>query len=120
MGLVLAILMFSSWTQISTSSTGAKIYIDNDSRVMKNGLARAWFSFDYSHDKTIKDREVKKLVWFNCSERTNGTASILAYDARGIVTYTENTPFDQIEFRPIVPDTVGENMLDAACATLPN
>jgi len=72
----------------------------------KQGLSLEGFE-KYSYTLTLYD--------FNCKERKYRTIQIMAYDDRGR-TLDSIDAGDAAEWKNIVPDTLGDEILEAVCA----
>ena len=109
----------ADWAYVTTSSSNADYYIDKDSiRTMSSGYPKkeiviAWFKVDYSKDRTVTRRESKVLYHFDCAGQQMAIAHWVDYDPQGAVINSNNSSYPT--FRPAVPDTIGQSMLDQAC-----
>lgn len=100
---------------IATDTSATDYYHDPARTRAQGGYIEAWFRLDHSRDRTLAERETKMLKVFDCGARTSQTISIVAYAASGRILRNESIRHNQYLMRPIVPDTVGETMLEVAC-----
>lgn len=105
----------STWEYVGSAANGSVYYIDKDSVTRDSNKARAWFKIDYRAVKTEQAREEKQLDIFNCAEKTSNLLAYTSYRANGTVLKSENWSDNSYEYRPIVPDSIGEFMWTAAC-----
>ena len=103
----------ANWVYV-TNSRGAYFYYDSATIQHSGNGVTVWEKYDFSRDKTVKQRETKALYRYNCADR-----------ARTLLTYTNYFPDGKIEVFNIqtyqqqeqaaAPDTVAEKMLEAVC-----
>ncbi|WP_152036590.1 surface-adhesin E family protein [Burkholderia pyrrocinia] len=117
----------ANWVEIGRSSDGtATVLLDVTSVAFSGGHAKAWFLQDnmYSLDVPgtyVNTRYVsdKALVLFNCDQRTSAATQTVYYDdhrGNGKVVWSWSTPPATAAYSDIVPDTIGEAMLESVCA----
>ena len=103
---------------LETTNSGLQVFIDRSSVGFLTEenvhMTSAWF-------KALRLKS-NKQVWvqlaaFDCSARTMASMSFTEYDSRGKMTKNINTPSGIVHYglQPVVPDTVGEAMLEHAC-----
>jgi hypothetical protein len=51
----------------------------------------------------------------NCSDRTMGNLAFTEYDESGKITKSDSISREQISLRPVVPDSIGESLLEVTC-----
>jgi hypothetical protein len=74
-----------------------------------------WERLDHSRDKTEKEMERKKLVRFDCGERTRTLLELIAYYPDGKIESFKWQSYEQ-ETVSTPPGTISEVMLSAVCA----
>jgi hypothetical protein len=74
---------------------------------------QAWVHIDASKDKTAKFRTRKQLEQYRCKTNEFSIQQLADYDANNNVIRVVN--FGLPEFSRVVPGTVGEGLLMAAC-----
>ena len=104
-----------NWVYVSTMDSGTDTYFDADSIRRSGNQVTVWERLDHSRDKTEKERERKKLVRYDCAERTRILINVIAYYPDGTVKSATWQPYEQ-EAVPVAPGTVGEATLEAVCA----
>ncbi|WP_428839948.1 surface-adhesin E family protein [Burkholderia ambifaria] len=116
----------ASWVAVAKSSDEtASIYVDTASIRFSGARAKAWFLEDnmYSLDvpaafPATRYVSSKKLLVFDCDQRTWATTQAVFYDdhaGSGKVVWSWSAGPARLQYVEIVPDTMGEAMLDSAC-----
>ena len=106
----------ANWVYVLTDSNGTVIYYDADTIQRSGKWVTVWEKWDHSRDKTVKEREKKIRVAYDCVQRTSANLSAFFYYPDGKIK-----TFDfKNEQSPLAPETVGEAALEAVCsATAP-
>ena len=127
--LLLSLNSFSqNWIEVTKDKFGNKFYIKS-SIVSKGGdlgiedsVIKIWLK---KTEKKITDQRSKskrkvyynaymlKLMEFDCKNTKSRTLSITGYSSSGVVLGTES--IDYAEWEYIVPDSVGEILLEKVC-----
>lgn len=86
---------------------------------------KAWFMFSYDSEKTQRAYPFKKyqsgkqLNNFKCREKSSAVVQGVYYSKEygtGEVVDSESIDPAKVRYDDVVPDTIGEAMLDAACS----
>jgi hypothetical protein len=104
-----------------TNGDPTPIFIDAPTVRQQGKLRKAWFLTQYLKDQVLPDsgkryRSTKTLWFFDCKARASGFKQTVYYsdfDAKQVIDSFER---DQPKLSEIVPDSVGEDMLGAACS----
>jgi hypothetical protein len=96
----------SGWNADQTS------YVDVSSFRRDGNVVRAWEKAIYSATNNRNWREARTLSEFDCSSKQTRILTITVYFKDGKVE-TESAGTD---WRYVVPDTVGDSILDFVCA----
>lgn len=110
--------VFAEW-QKAGESGNLTIYVDTTTARMVGSSVKLWTLSDFK--KPIDGaRSIKNQVEFDCSSermRSLFSSGFKKQMGNGDVTYTETTP---LEWLPIVPGTIFEQMYTATCDVLKN
>lgn len=101
----------AEWYRLSMSGDEDSVtFIDESSlSVSPQGTRRAWM-YIINKDKS----STKYLESVKCKARESGTISSITYAKGGKVTNSYNVKVP--EYTPVIPETVGETMLNAICS----
>ncbi len=101
------------WVYITTTNTGTVLYYDADTIQRTGNLVTVWEKWDHSRDKTVKEREKKIRLTYDCVQRTSTNLSAIYYypDEKN-----KTFNFKTSEQSFVAPETVGEATLEAVCA----
>lgn len=111
--MVPAVSSASDWYYFTETQFGDMHYIDVSSiTTQANGTKRAWFS-----SVEINEGSSKRLWSFRCGTRESDVISLNDYDKDGRVSKTEDYPHRN--YSPVVPDSIGETMLEIVCSKTP-
>ena len=107
----------TEWTYVTVDSIGSEIYIDpssvrNASSPIETYLT-AWFNVDQSKNEAKRAKNIKQLIAIKCDEYKLGLMQSISYDAAKQIIDSE--VFEYPNWRSAVPDSVGYDMLQAAC-----
>ena len=105
----------ANWVYITSVKSGTFHYYDADTIRRSGNYVTVWEKRDHSFDKTVKARETKTQIRFNCAERTLTVLDFTKYYPDG-KTETTTVPRYQHEVQSVIPDTIGETILKAVCA----
>jgi len=105
----------ADWIYVTTDVNGAVIYYDADTIQRSGDQITVWRKWDHSRDKTVKERETKSRSRYDCAERTITLLTYINYFPDGKVE-TDTYPTYRQTAVPVIPETVGEEMLNAVCA----
>lgn len=112
----------SNWVTVSQSGTGATIEVDLDSIRSSGGRVKAWTRWSYTTPQEVKHSyppktytSSKDLVVYNCYERSSATIQSTSYSQNGEVVDSRSVADVPSAYSEVVPDSVGESILDAVC-----
>lgn len=102
-------------TLASTTSTGTKWFVDNDSIKGPRSNRMAWVIKDHQADKTISHRETRELFEIDCDRGSYLTRTIIQYDADDNVTggWDDDAISDKLYYA--APETLIYGVIEAAC-----
>lgn len=112
----------SEWVRLPGYMPGFNLHIDVQSVAPRGKVVKAWFKTDYQEPQpasagTAKYTAMKELFYFHCAEKTLGNVQRLEYGDDGKTVYEFSLPASEMPAMvDVVPDTLGEKMLKAACA----
>lgn len=103
---------------VTTTSSNTELMLDADSVRGNRQNRLAWVVSDHSKDKTVDVRETKQLYAVNCETTAYRNPSFVQYDAKGDVARSWNeSDDDKAKTLHAVPDTIGESVVNAICAS---
>ena len=122
-GLVMACLtpfwgasaLAANWIYVAANEVGTVFYYDADTIQRSGTQVTVWMKWDHSRDKTAKERERKGRSRYDCEQRTETLLNSTVYYPNGQNRSFTWEAYDQ-SARPVVPDTVGEAILETVCA----
>jgi hypothetical protein len=111
------------WQFAGSSQDGEKYYIRN-AGTNDVGYKKYWMKtvakniIYFKNDKKINLTNGYRmdLYEYNCSSKQNKLLSIYHYNSSNKVVNSLTIPFYRTEWRDVLPDSVGEMILDKACA----
>jgi hypothetical protein len=119
----------ANWVQVDRTST-AIVLIDTDSIVRRGAYMQAWFLWDYFEDQQTERsypakvyRSSKELRVFDCAARSTDSLQSVRFSGdtgQGDVVESLAWPVSQKDFRDVVPDSIGEEMLNRVCRKAPS
>lgn len=121
-GLLLAFVTFGThaaeWTK-AYEDAGVTIMVDRLSIQKSGDIFTVWQRVQYKGTRSNPKIAGKKINYsvsresFRCTDRTSATLNLVIYDATGTVLQsgTSSVP----AFAAVVPDTLGEAMLNVFC-----
>ena len=105
----------ANWVYVTTSRSNAVYYYDSDTIRRSGNQVTVWEKYDWSRDKTAKQRETKARYRYDCAERTNTLLEIVDYFSVGKIEKFTYDTYRQQE-SAVTPDTISEIMLEAVCS----
>ncbi|HSD35919.1 MAG TPA: surface-adhesin E family protein [Rhodocyclaceae bacterium] len=113
----------ANWALVDSNSE-SKIFLDTES-VRRNGSkVKVWIKWSHSAPVAAKNtypekqyQSSKSLDIYDCSDRSSASIQFILYaDADGgEVVKSDSIPERLASFREVVPDSIGEAILEAAC-----
>jgi hypothetical protein len=103
----------NTWVEIGYDASGSvwKMRI-KDIKNQTNYTPTVWIELDHSKDKTIRYRNTKTLITFDCQGKKSKTLSSITYFANGTVKDLYDPIYPEFHF--VAPDTIIEVALEAA------
>lgn len=104
LGILLApsAVMASSWYWIGPDDTGAQYYLDNASAHKDGNISRVWIKVNFGDGSYVEEfTEVRQDHFYRVIDEVD-------YDTKGAMTKEQE--FNNAEWRPIIPDTMMENI----------
>lgn len=105
----------ANWVYVTKSANGSVYYYDADTVQRSGDLITAWEKSDHSNDKTKKERESKDRYRYDCSNRTSTLLNSINYYPDGASKSFTWENYEQ-KNEPVIPETIGEAILEAVCA----
>lgn len=103
---------------LTTTSSNTELMLDADSVKGDRRNRLAWVVSDHSKDATVSTRETKQLYAVNCETSAFRTPSLVQYDGKGKVQFSwDESDDDKSPTRHAIPDTIGETVINAICAS---
>lgn len=110
----------ANWVLVGKLDFGASLFMDAESVKRSEHFVVAWSRINYdlpqvrgpSFDQYIFN-ELKTYDAFDCQNRMSGNISGAYYNGNGKVV--KNIPYTKPSMAPVIPDSMGEIMLKAAC-----
>ncbi|HET8731252.1 MAG TPA: surface-adhesin E family protein [Moraxellaceae bacterium] len=102
----------SEWYLISKATDGTYVYLDISTLRAAKNHKKIWGMF-VKNDSTYR----KVLTGFRCAERESANFYSAAYDESEKLVST--TPADLPQFEPVIPDSIGETILEIVCSSSP-
>ena len=113
----------SDWEAISFGDE-VIVYVDNESIRFRGDTAKAWIQWAYTKPRDLTNSYpakkfvlVKSLKIFKCADRSSTTIQSISYSDRdGSNVVDSNQTNEAIaQYSEVVPDTVGEEILNEVC-----
>ncbi len=104
----------ANWVYVTKNDSGTIYYYDADNIQRSGNQITAWQKWDHSADQSMKEREAKRLVRFDCAARTATQLSSIRYFADGTTKSLQLLESEQ-KTNIIAPETIGETLLEAVC-----
>lgn len=104
----------ANWAYVTESQSNAVFYYDSDTIQRSGNQVTAWVKSDHSRDRTVKKRENKDRIRYNCAQKTLTVLQQIKYYPDGKSEMLIVKPYEQEELA-IPPDSVAEAMLEAVC-----
>lgn len=107
----------ANWKYIATDIDGSLVYIDLDSiKVEGDGhVGTFWEKWDYSHNVREKNHILMQQWRANCAANTLTLLAYTSYDVHNRITASLTIPPYGRDVSAVVPESVGENILQAVC-----
>lgn len=109
----------TDWVVISESGDGALFHMNFDRyKYVNSETIEAWVKMTHK-PKSESQREAGDEVYalheyrFNCLNKTVSLISYYSYGKKGKVLFSRNYPYPKV--KPVVPESSGEAMHEAAC-----
>lgn len=113
----------SDWQFGGVFPNGSWSY-DSASVIRVGTYRKAWLRYEYTETQIstnfppVSYRSSKDLEFYDCANRKRVTTQHHTYDGvlgTGTMTYSANVQFSERAMADVIPDTVGEFMLDVVC-----
>ena len=108
------------WEKFATSKDESIYFIDACSIAVDGIYKKAWFKTELQIPEENSDGKTydstKKLYYFNCKNRKSALAQFTHYYIDNVVN-SASTKLEKNAFDEVVPDSIGEAMLERACST---
>ena len=112
-----------SWAEWETTDiTDSFILFHDKSTIRRNGaFVQMWSSKDYFEVQTdvrVPFKSSKVLRKYNCNKETQALVSLIHYSesvSSGRVTFSHTVKEHELNWTPVVPDSVGETEWKIAC-----
>jgi hypothetical protein len=102
------------WVHVS-SGENKKYYLDYGRMYRVGRYIAAWEKGDYSQDPKVRHYEAMSLSYYDCSSRRTALKATTDYDQNGTVLKSYTWTDAELNWNPIVPETVGESKLNYVC-----
>lgn len=116
------------WILVTSDKDGDKWYV-KDSYVKKEGFSDLDNQFRIWTKREVKKKTIKKagrsviylnvkelqLIVADCNDRKMKVVTTIIYDSQGKVIYNSTLQEYEQEWIDVVPDSIGEAMLDKIC-----
>ncbi len=111
-----------NWSYIGSDVSGGKYYIRVNGTT-EYGYQKAWTKtiksvltyYKAGRNYTLTNGHCIDLNECDCKNRRYRVSSYVYYNSKGILVHTYNVPSYAQEWSDVVPDSVGEAILEAAC-----
>lgn len=116
----------ADWQYVTKASAGDTFLMDFTSVAPVGQYRKAWVQINHSALRETSGYPAKKyhstrlLYYFDCKSKLLGTYQTVRYSekfAEGDVVETKSFKFDPKDLDDAVPDTVGETVMQAGCAS---
>ena len=108
------------WEKFATSKDESIYFIDACSIAVDGIYKKAWFKTELQIPEENSDGKTydstKKLYYFNCKNRKSALAQFTHYYIDNVVN-SASIKIEKNAFDEVVPDSIGEAMLERACST---
>lgn len=108
------------WEKFATSKDESIYFIDACSIAVDGIYKKAWFKTELQIPEENSDGKTydstKKLYYFNCKNRKSALAQFTHYYIDNVVN-SASTKIEKNAFDEVIPDSIGEAMLERACST---
>ena len=107
----------ADWEEIGGNDSGTVFFVDRSSIRAVGNKMQVWVMFDYSKNRTKKERSTKELWKFDCNNQKSFTASWTNYSPDGTAIKSDAPMEYEFKYEPVVPGTFGETAMNVACAS---
>jgi hypothetical protein len=111
----------SNWTLVSKPVDEERFFVDRQSLALDGKWRKAWVLFNHAEGIPKEAPVIKSMKaqwWFDCANRAIQEVQVISYDEElgaGTPATTKNLRFSPDRFEDVVPDSVGEALLDFVC-----
>ena len=105
----------ANWVLMTEAHNGDKFYVDAASIRHVGKYVAMWRKTDMNKVDKFGDVSSKSLLYFDCDTQMRAIKSWITYDTKGEVSGSGTETDYALEWRPVAPDTVGEDYLNLAC-----
>lgn len=105
----------NEWVTVATTPTGGAWMLRAKDWASSDTGKSVWVKIDASRDRTVKWRSAMHEYSISCRERSMQDTAIIIYDASGNVLASSQTGYRAGANRGVVPDSIGEQLVDAVC-----
>jgi hypothetical protein len=111
------LMTFSDLNKVLTNSEVLKVQYFRTDRVQRKGtMVEFWMKTKFFHPKSlgIQNYESLSQMQGDCNNKKMRVLYSIEYYENGNIKSEDST---KSEFSPVIPDTVGEEMINLACST---
>jgi hypothetical protein len=101
---------------ITSDDSGSDYYYDTNSVRVSNGQVVVWVTRDAKKDKTVKFRNSKQRIMFDCDSENNKFLQYISYSSTGRVLESYSYSQYEQEWEGVVPGSIGAAVLTAVCS----
>lgn len=103
------------WTSVFTGRDAP--FFDLATARRKGSNVTVWLLFNHGASDKWPDKSMSHMIqWeYDCDERLSRQLTMLTYPRRDGVGKISNKTFVPTEWQPVVPDTIGEGLLNYSC-----
>ena len=112
------------WLELKTEDEGYQVFIDRDSTVADKPVAEFWLKFEYKNLQKIPESNMKfnKVLFhflINCENSTEALDQE-KYLREGVLVKSIRIQSEELEWKPVVPDTNNSLIMEKLCANYTN
>lgn len=109
-----------NWMEVAKAKDGESTFIDLNSVKSSGSSVMAWFRATPSKAPAAgKSASSKMRIKFDCSGERSTILSVVAYGFEGTIISNEQARFPENGWQDVVPGSIGQSMMEAACALAP-
>ena len=105
----------NDWIAFESANDGSQFLLRPRDAAQGPGTHDIWIKIDKSKVKATAIRHTMMLYRIDCSGQRIGVVSAASYKPDGSVAASKNFPYPTMS--PVIPDTVGEELLTYICPT---